>query len=61
VDGAVDLIRTIDALVRESIIGGGGGGGSGVNIVGDTAVGSGCSSAGNTTSAGGRYSGYSGP
>nr|GEW74501.1 reverse transcriptase domain-containing protein [Tanacetum cinerariifolium] len=30
VDGAVDLIRTIDDLVRESIIGGGGG--SGVNI-----------------------------
>nr|GFC38304.1 hypothetical protein [Tanacetum cinerariifolium] len=32
VDGATDLIRTIDALVRGSIIGGGGGGGGGVNI-----------------------------
>nr|GFC70616.1 hypothetical protein [Tanacetum cinerariifolium] len=30
-------------------------------IVGYTAAGSGCSSAGNTSSAGGRYSGYSGP
>nr|GFA79496.1 hypothetical protein [Tanacetum cinerariifolium] len=47
VNGAADLIRTIDALVRGSIIGGGGG--SGVNI------------ARNTSSAGGRYSGYSGP
>nr|GFD29293.1 hypothetical protein [Tanacetum cinerariifolium] len=32
VDGVTDLIRTIDALVRGSIIGGGGGGGNGVNI-----------------------------
>nr|GFD23163.1 hypothetical protein [Tanacetum cinerariifolium] len=29
VDGAANLIKTIDALVRGSIIGGGGGGGSG--------------------------------
>nr|GFB08474.1 hypothetical protein [Tanacetum cinerariifolium] len=97
-NGAADLIRTIDALVRGSIIGGGGGGsevniGNGIrnggngydvgetgdsgdigmasnlstsdsernDIVGDTAVGNGCSLAGNTSSAGGRYYGYSGP
>nr|GFB63928.1 hypothetical protein [Tanacetum cinerariifolium] len=33
----------------------------GDSAVGDTAAGIGCSSAGSTSSAGGRYSGYSGP
>nr|GFD35290.1 hypothetical protein [Tanacetum cinerariifolium] len=33
----------------------------GNGIVGDTVAGSGCSSVGNTSTAGGRYSGYSGP
>nr|GEZ00894.1 hypothetical protein [Tanacetum cinerariifolium] len=119
VDGAVDLIRAIDALVQGSIIGGGGNGvnigngirnggngydvgktgdsggvdilaatrypnGGGVAAVSPSSKGyvsseslevgmklcragaeivgaSGCSSAGSTSSAGGRYSGYSGP